>query len=63
LPQGVNPAEHNYIAKQLRLIASGVLDVPAGEVAEVLVYHDDGCPLLSGGTCRCDPDFRLVRRA
>jgi len=29
----------------------------------VLEYgHDDGCPKLSGGTCRCDPDVMATIR-
>lgn len=27
-----------------------------GAIVELEYQHDDGCPKLTGGPCRCDPD-------
>jgi hypothetical protein len=59
-----NPTRHNYVRKQLRLIAEGKLDVRPGELHHVEVRHDDWCALLvQGGYCDCNPDFRVRREA
>ena len=31
-----------------------------GSVNAMQVLHDDGCPQLTGGQCRCTPDYRLA---
>ena len=33
------------------------LTAPAGSVSIVEVSHDDWCPKLRGGLCRCQPDI------
>ncbi len=33
------------------------LAAPAGSVSIVEVSHDDWCPKLHGGLCRCEPDI------
>jgi len=33
------------------------LAAPAGTVSIVEVSHDDWCPKLHGGLCRCQPDI------
>jgi hypothetical protein len=30
-----------------------------GALTLLTYYHDDDCPQLSGGACRCDPDIAL----
>ncbi len=35
----------------------GGLTAPAGSVSIVEVLHDDWCPKLRGGLCRCQPDI------
>lgn len=33
---------------------------PAGSIVDVVVKHDDWCPMLNGGTvCSCDPDVEI----
>ena len=34
-----------------------------GTVTVVTLYHDDDCPKLRGGECRCNPDLELLKRA
>ena len=29
-------------------------------IFELQVMHDDDCPKLRGGECRCDPDVRII---
>lgn len=36
--------------------------VRPGEVAQIHVLHDDGCPALAGRICDCRPIVRLVER-
>lgn len=31
-----------------------------GEVVEVVMRHDDDCPRLRGGACRCEPEVEVV---
>ena len=35
------------------------LDLPVVGVGRVSVFHDAGCPMLSGGPCRCVPDISI----
>ncbi len=37
------------------LLAAGAT-LPASSVSIVEVLHDDWCPKLRGGLCRCEPD-------
>lgn len=48
--------EPNYIKKINALIASGVF---TGSVYDLVIAHDDTCPVLTGaeGVCDCDPDI------
>lgn len=53
-----------YVRKQLQAIADGTLPLAPGTITVVSVLHDDWCPKLAGGDCRCDPDLvveRLIR--
>ena len=43
------------------VIAAGKA-MPAGTVSVVEVRHDDWCPKLSGGICRCEPEI-VIRSA
>jgi hypothetical protein len=58
-PPGYDPARHNYVRKQLRMVAEGKLPVRPGRLQHVEVRHDDNCPIFGGGYCACDPDIRL----
>jgi hypothetical protein len=55
------PKRHNYVRRQLELIASGALVLPSQPgSSELRVYHDDWCALLvSGGYCDCNPEFEF----
>jgi hypothetical protein len=37
------------------------LTLKPGEIAIVNVRHDDDCPRLRGGECRCVPDIEAVK--
>jgi hypothetical protein len=43
------------------IIQRVVKNVQSGEgsVQMLSFYHDDWCPKLKGGTCRCNPDIKL----
>lgn len=43
------------------VVAAGQ-EQPAGTVSIVEVRHDDWCPKLQGGICRCNPDI-VIRSA
>jgi hypothetical protein len=60
-PAGYDPTRHNYVQKQLRLIAEGKLRVRPGTAQHVEVAHDDWCDALTGKGlyCNCDPDIRV----
>lgn len=47
-----------YVRKMLAMIRRGELLVGPG-LWDVVVRHDDGCPALRGGRCRCDPDITI----
>lgn len=36
------------------------LPLKSGRIYEARISHDDWCPLLKGGPCRCDPDIEQV---
>jgi len=46
-------SNHNHIRALLAHYASG--GIRKGEVTHVEVQHDDGCALLAGGACDCEP--------
>jgi hypothetical protein len=59
-PPGYDPTRHNYVRKQLALIAAGKLRFRPGECRDLEIRHDDWCVLLvQGGYCDCDPDIRV----
>jgi hypothetical protein len=31
-----------------------------GSVVTLDVLHDDGCPKLAGGACRCEPEYQAT---
>jgi hypothetical protein len=31
-----------------------------GSVVTLDVLHDDGCPKLTGGACRCEPEYQAT---
>jgi hypothetical protein len=48
------------LPKLLRMIARGdFAELHGRDVVHVNVYHDDGCPALRGGVCRCAPEVRV----
>lgn len=57
-----DPTPPPYLPAVLGLATSA----PPGRVTDVFVLHDDDCPLLTGGECRCTPTvtrgFCLWRR-
>ena len=46
-----------YLTKQLAAVAADPSLARPGTVTIVRVLHDDWCPKLAGGLCRCDPDL------
>lgn len=34
-------------------------DIKEGGVYMMTCYHDDWCPKLKGGECRCNPDLKM----
>jgi hypothetical protein len=42
-----------YLVRQL----ADAKTFPRGRVTIANVYHDDWCPRLRGGLCRCDPEI------
>ena len=52
-----DPRKHNYFKKVLELLEK--VEVVPGRIAEVDVYHDDGCALYRGEYCDCEPEVRL----
>lgn len=48
-----------YVQAIERARASGMLALAPGTVAVLEVRHDDDCPKLRGGLCRCAPDLAL----
>ncbi len=49
-----------YLVQILALHAAGHLR--RGRVHHIDVLHDDWCPRLRGGDCRCDPELVLDGR-
>ena len=45
-----DPLDQEYYTKVKALSAE------PGKIYNVTISHDDWCPLLKGGPCRCDPD-------
>jgi hypothetical protein len=58
-PAGYDPTKHNYVKKQMAMLAEGLLQVRPGEAQNVEVAHDDDCAIFRGGYCGCDPDIRV----
>lgn len=52
---GDEPMKHNYNLIQERLINEGIIKIEAGQVTKTDVFHDNNCPIYSGGYCSCDP--------
>ena len=51
-----DPLDEGYYAKVL------ALPMPkGGETEHVMIAHDDWCPKLKGGPCRCDPDVSIQK--
>lgn len=44
-----------------RVLAFGLVTAKPGEVIHINVLHDDDCPRLRGGECRCVPDIEAVK--
>jgi len=44
------------------LLAAGAT-LPRGSVSIVEVLHDDWCPKMRGGLCRCQPDIVILEVA
>ena len=53
----MDPTQHNYYAKLMKLYQEGRL--PAASLSEVEILHDDWCAVYTGGYCNCDPDIQL----
>lgn len=46
----------NYLKQLYAMVEDGT--IPRGKVYDVVISHDDDCPLLSqSGECNCSPDF------
>lgn len=48
-----------YMAAILKAQALGL--IRPGEVAQVDIAHDTGCPALKRRACTCTPEVRLIR--
>lgn len=46
-----------YITKQLQALSTDPTLAAPGTLTIGTVFHDEWCPKLSGGLCRCDPDL------
>ncbi len=46
-----------YITKQMQALSTNPALAAPGTITIGTVLHDDWCPKLSGGLCRCDPDL------
>ena len=53
--QGGDRMKSNYFSRLLKAGAHGTFQ--PGTVTVINVVHDDGCPLLRGGACNCEPDI------
>jgi hypothetical protein len=47
-----DPLDEAYIPKLLTAMAGA----KSGKASIVIIRHDDWCPKLAGGPCRCDAD-------
>jgi hypothetical protein len=54
-----HPTEHNYVAKLLRLQASGGVPLAPG-VHDMAIYHDAWCGIYRGKRCNCDPEIKIT---
>jgi len=64
LSDSVDPLDEAYSAAVREIEEHGVAEVKAGQPPGVYlttVLHDDGCPKLTGGVCRCTPEVRVAR--
>lgn len=62
LPQKEKPPLH-YISLLMRLRAEGLLNIRPGTVDDLLVLHDDSCPILTGTfCCDCNPVVKFQGR-
>ena len=51
--------EHNYLAKQFRLLET--MPMVKGTVTFASVAHDDWCDAINGrGFCNCDPTIKFA---
>lgn len=46
-----------YLERQLAAVSADPSIAPPGHVSIASVLHDDWCPKLTGGLCRCDPEI------
>jgi hypothetical protein len=44
-------------------VIAALLTIPPGELVQLVIRHDDGCPALEGGPCTCRPDLEIRRTA
>ncbi len=50
------------IPNYIRLLIDGIETTTAAPgVAHLTVQHDDWCPQLNGGACRCNPNMLMGR--
>jgi hypothetical protein len=54
-------AEQPYVGKMLSAALADPGLAPRGTVTVCRVLHDDRCPALAGGLCRCDPEIEWGR--